>query len=183
MILPPTERVPLSDVGQLAVLLAPNTLYPPPSPQSNAYWKPAAVSALDGSDGLVRDNVNALPSFTGPLLPNVAVGATFAADQLNDSVTAVCSPSSASTTTVPEPLSEVDRLQDHVPSLLSVTIPLPLCFVIVSVPLPSASVNEPEAESVAPSLPFAPDEFTDPACGANALESQALPRPSLSASA
>jgi hypothetical protein len=36
---------------------------------------PPAVSALEASTAPVRDSEKALPSSTGPLLPNVAVGA------------------------------------------------------------------------------------------------------------
>ncbi len=45
-------------------------------PQSKAYWKPAVVSPEDGSCGFVRVSVKLEPSLTGPLFPNVAVGAT-----------------------------------------------------------------------------------------------------------
>src|SRR5205823_4627729 len=52
-------------------------LYAPyPLPQSKAYWKPAVVSALDGSSGLVSARLNAPPSFTGLWAVNAAVGAT-----------------------------------------------------------------------------------------------------------
>ena len=53
---------------------APN---PAPSPQSKANSNPAAVSAVDGSDGAVSDNPIGLPSSTDTGELNVADGATF----------------------------------------------------------------------------------------------------------
>src|SRR5215208_2827023 len=79
-----------------------------------------------------------------PRVNALIVGATFAADQLNVSVTTACSPSSTCTVTLPEPLSVVARLHDHVPSRLPATVPSPETFEIASVLLPSASLNEPD---------------------------------------
>ena len=45
-------------------------------PQSKAYWKPAEVSADDGSDGLDSVRWKLVPSLTGPSLLKDAVGAT-----------------------------------------------------------------------------------------------------------
>src|SRR5919198_1031569 len=47
-----------------------------PPLQSNAYWNVAAVSALDGSNGLVSESWKLEPSLTGPVLANVALGGT-----------------------------------------------------------------------------------------------------------
>jgi hypothetical protein len=66
----------LSVVGQVLLGLAEYAAYPAPLPQSNAYWKPAAVSAEDGSCGLVSVSVKLEPSLTGPLFSKVAVGGT-----------------------------------------------------------------------------------------------------------
>ena len=73
---PLTVRVPLSSVGQLAVLLGPNVPYPDPPPQSKAYVNPAAVSVFEGSKAPVSDRLIALPSLTEAGALNVAVGAT-----------------------------------------------------------------------------------------------------------
>ena len=75
-ILAPTARVPLSFVEQVAVLVALNPPKPPPSPQSNVYSKPASVSTLDGSVGLLNDSPMSEPSLTGEFAVNVAEGAT-----------------------------------------------------------------------------------------------------------
>src|SRR5205085_8899710 len=71
-----TVRRSLSVVVQL---VEPEPIKPPqpkPSPQSNAYWKPAAVSAEDGSSGLVSERPIGEPSFTELGALKVAVGAT-----------------------------------------------------------------------------------------------------------
>src|SRR2546425_1279010 len=64
LILPRTVRVPLVLVAQLDVFELPRAPYPEPSPQSKAYWNPAAVSAELGSDGPLSDSATGLPSFT-----------------------------------------------------------------------------------------------------------------------
>src|SRR3982074_874837 len=46
--------------------------------QAYRYVNPAVLSTDDGSNWTVNDPVTGLPSFTGPLLPSDAVGATFA---------------------------------------------------------------------------------------------------------
>jgi hypothetical protein len=69
------------------------------------FVKPAAVSAEEGSFTLLPRLI-CVPS--GPLLGAPVIetdGATLAADQLKDSLAAVCSPSLADTSTAPEPLS------------------------------------------------------------------------------
>src|SRR5262249_6422500 len=71
-----TAKLPLSMVGQDFVLLLLKS--PKPLPQSKAYWKPAFVSAVDGSNGLVRLSVNGEPSLTAVGVGKVAVGATLA---------------------------------------------------------------------------------------------------------
>src|SRR3954467_419507 len=71
----PTERVPTSLVGHVAVEFAPNA--PKPLPQSNAYVKPAAASAADGSCALVSASVNESPAKDEAGAANVAVGAAF----------------------------------------------------------------------------------------------------------
>src|SRR2546425_7049792 len=47
-----------------------------PPAQSKAYWKPALVSALEGSNCALKLIVAGLASFTGPLFESVAVGPT-----------------------------------------------------------------------------------------------------------
>src|SRR5436190_21208899 len=72
---PFTVLVPLSVVGQLAVLL--ELFAPKPVPQSNAYVNPGVVSACDGSDGFVSERKIVSPSLTEVGALNVAVGGTF----------------------------------------------------------------------------------------------------------
>ena len=74
---PPTVRAPSSVVAHDAEAAVPNAPNPAPSPQSKANSNPAAVSALDGSDGPVNDNPIGLPSSTDTGELNVADGATF----------------------------------------------------------------------------------------------------------
>jgi hypothetical protein len=68
------------------------------------------VSALDGSKGAVRDSVTGLPSSTGPLFPNVAVGETL--PMLTVALYSVSPPSLSITLpfTVRLPLSSVGQL-------------------------------------------------------------------------
>src|SRR3954454_19339205 len=73
---PLTVRLPLSSVEHEAVLVELAEPNPAPSPQSNAYENPAAVSTDDGSDGEVSDNPIAEPSSTAAGELNVADGAT-----------------------------------------------------------------------------------------------------------
>src|ERR671931_101675 len=70
-------RASPSAVGQLVERKPLKAPYPEPSPQSNAYWKPAEVSAEDGSNGLVSESAIGEPSFTDDGALKVAVGATF----------------------------------------------------------------------------------------------------------
>src|SRR5919107_4728123 len=109
-------------------------------------------------------------------------GATFAAVQLNVWVAAVCSPSLASTVTVPDASSVVVLLHENVPSPVLRTTPSPDTCLMVRVPSPSLSENEPEVVGLPgePSLPRASDAWTFTA-GAYELVSQASPRPSSSA--
>src|SRR5207248_11449316 len=79
-ILPFTLREPLSEVGQLVELEALKAPYP--EPQSNAYVKPAAVSAPDGSLGLVSERAIESPSSTSLGALKVAVGATLCTSTL-----------------------------------------------------------------------------------------------------
>ena len=58
------------------MLVPVNEPYPEPAPQSKAYWKPAVVSALDGSEAPVSERPIELPSLTEAGLLKVAVGAT-----------------------------------------------------------------------------------------------------------
>ena len=71
---PPTARVPLSFVGHVVELPEPKP--PNPAPQSNAYAKPAVVSAPDGSEAPVSESAIVSPSFTEAGAVKVAVGAT-----------------------------------------------------------------------------------------------------------
>src|SRR5690349_18059027 len=107
-IVPLTVRVSLSSVGQFAVAVAPNGPYP--EPQSNAYSKPALVSALDGSNGAVSVSAISDPSSTGVEASNVAVGATLLIATV--AVYSVVPPSLSRIVplTVREPLSVVGQL-------------------------------------------------------------------------
>ena len=78
-----------------------------PAPQSNAYWKPAVVSALDGSVGPVSERLMLDPSLTDAGALKVAVGGTLLT--VTEAVYSV-KPASLSWTlpfTVREPLSFV----------------------------------------------------------------------------
>jgi hypothetical protein len=67
-------RLPLSSVEQFAVADDENA--PNPEPQSNEYVKPAATSALEGSDAPATDRAMPEPSATEVGAVSVAVGAT-----------------------------------------------------------------------------------------------------------
>src|SRR5687768_6654622 len=102
-----------------------------PSPQAIV---PLIASAVPGSLTLkLRPTV--LPAWHAvPVAPVVvrllSTGDTFDAVYVNCDSVRPPSPSFASTTTVPLPLSVVARLHDQVPSPLSTTAPSPLFFVM-----------------------------------------------------
>src|SRR5262245_982496 len=73
---PFTVRVPLSSVAHVVDIAVLNAANPLPSPQSNAYWNPAAESSLDGSDGPVNDTAMAPPSSIVDGASSVETGAT-----------------------------------------------------------------------------------------------------------
>src|SRR5215217_2732944 len=152
LILAPTASAPSSLVEQVALLEGPKALYPPA--QRKAYVKPAVVSALLGSEGLVSARLMLLPSATEESKLLVAVGATLAALQVKVSSTNSPSGSVARTTTVLLLLLSLgvcDQL--HVPSPLSrSTVPAPDTWVRVSGSL-SSSAKAPLFVSWDPSLP------------------------------
>src|SRR6185295_14482414 len=75
---PRTTRLSFRVVGQFAVDETVAAWNPAPLPQSNAYWSPAATSALDGSNAPVSDSAIGKPALTSAGAVNVAVGATLA---------------------------------------------------------------------------------------------------------
>src|ERR687895_732100 len=79
-ICPSTLRVPLSSVGHECSLLALQSVQVPPPSQLKRYSKPAAVSAEEGSLGLVSERSIAEPSSTESGALKVAVGATFSTE-------------------------------------------------------------------------------------------------------
>ncbi len=123
--------------------------------QSNAYLKPAVVSALLGSEGLVSDTLMLLPSSTSGEL-SVAVGAALEALQSKLSVVWPPFPSLTCTTTVPLPWSVGVCAQLHVPRVApGVTVPSPETLLMVSVSLLSWSAKTPLVVSWEPSSPEA----------------------------
>src|SRR5439155_1683313 len=74
----PASREPLSMVAHVVLVGAANVPNPAPSPQSNAYAKPAAVSAVETSCAPEAVSANGEPSATCAGAVTWTVGATFA---------------------------------------------------------------------------------------------------------
>ena len=125
-IFPPTVRVPALDVAHEVVELVPNAPYPEPSPQSNAYVNPAAVSAADGSLGLVSASANGKPANAWLGAANVAVGATLV----------ICTVACATAVRPPSSVTRTFTMGEAGPSAAA---NVTACPAVSNVPLPSRS--------------------------------------------